>query len=93
MVKLPSDSIHSTVLPPSKIFEDNNTCIIIATTETQFKPRTKHISLKFHHFQDHVRNGILEIIKVDTDENLADIFTKPPGRLRFQHLRRLLMGW
>jgi hypothetical protein len=93
MVKLPSDSIHSTVLPPSKIFENNNACIVLATTEPQFKPRTKHISLKFHHFQDHVRSGILEIIKVDTHEYLADIFTKPLGHLKFQHLRRLLMGW
>jgi len=48
------DSIHSYSLPPSKVFEDNTACIVLATTETQFKPRTKHISLKFHHFQDQV---------------------------------------
>jgi hypothetical protein len=45
------------------IFEDNNACIVLATTETHFKPRTKHISLKFHHFHDHVRQGTVEIIK------------------------------
>ena len=52
MVKLPSDSIHSTVLPPSKIFEDNNAYIVLATKDMQFKLRTKHISIKYHHFHD-----------------------------------------
>jgi hypothetical protein len=93
MVKSTSDNVYSPLLPPSKVFEDNNACIVLATTETQFKPRTKHISLKFHRFQDQVRTGMLEIIKVDTNENVADIFTKPLGRVKFQHLRRLLMGW
>ena len=88
-----TDCVHSPLLPPSRVFEDNNACIVLATTDQHFKPRTKHISLKFHHFQDQVRQGILEIVKVGTHDNLADIFTKPLGKVKFQHLRRLLMGW
>ena len=88
-----TDLVHSPILPPSKVFEDNSACIVLATTEQHFKPRTKHISLKFHHFQDQARQGILEIVKVGTHDNLADIFTKPLGKVKFQHLRRLLMGW
>jgi len=83
MLNQTSDSVYIPTLPPSKVFEDNNACIVLATTETQFKPRTKHISLKFHHFQDQVCSGLLEIIKVGTNENLADIFTKPLGRVNF----------
>jgi len=43
MVTSKPDSFPSPMLPPSKIFEDNNASIVLATTETQFKPRTKHI--------------------------------------------------
>jgi hypothetical protein len=72
----PSDTIQAPTLPPSKIFEgDNNACIVLATTDMQFKPPTKHISIKFHHFHDNVWNGTLEIIKIGTHENVADIFT------------------
>jgi hypothetical protein len=93
---LPPSSSHITAqnnIPPSKVYEDNNACIILATTETHFKPRTKHISLKYHHFHDQIRNGHLQIIKVNTHSNIADIFTKPLTRLKFQTIRRLLMGW
>jgi hypothetical protein len=53
-----SSTFHS-VLPPSQIFEDNNAYIVLATSEGNFKPRTKHISLKFHHFKDQIVNGTL----------------------------------
>jgi hypothetical protein len=46
------DHIVTPSLPPSKVFEDNNACIVLATTNMQFKPRTKHISIKNHHFHD-----------------------------------------
>jgi hypothetical protein len=59
----------------------------------QFKPRTKHISIKYHHFHDQIKNGTLEIVKVATNENLADIFTKPLGKQKFQYLRSMLCGW
>jgi len=89
----PYDTISSPCLPPSKIFENNNACITLATTEMHFKPRTKHISIKFHHFYDKIRDGTLTVIKIGTNENIADIFTKPLSRIKFHHLRRLLMGW
>jgi hypothetical protein len=80
-------------IPPSKVYEDNNACIVLATTETHFKPRTKHISLKYHHFHDQIRNGNLQIIRVDINSNIADIFTKPLSKLKFHTIRHLLMGW
>jgi hypothetical protein len=88
-----STSSFSTTIKPSNVYEDNSACIVLATTDSTFKPRTKHISLKFHHFQDHVRNGNLRILKVNSEQNWADIFTKPLGRVKFEKLRQLLMGW
>jgi len=88
-----SSSFFHSSLRPSQIFEDNNACIVLATSESNFKPRTKHISLKFHHFHDQIKNGSLQVIKVASTENLADIFTKPLGRTKFEYLRKLLLGW
>lgn len=84
---------HSQI-QPSRVFEDNTACIVLATTDSpQFKPRTKHISLKFHHFKDQIGLGHIRVIKVDSSKNWADIFTKHLGRIKFEYLRGLLMGW
>ncbi len=80
------DQIGVITLPPSKVFEDNTACITLATTDMQFKLCTKHISIKYDHFHEQVKNGVLEIVKVDTHDNLADIFTKPLGKQKFQYL-------
>jgi hypothetical protein len=52
-----STTIHTSTLAPSKVYEDNSACIILATTKATFKPRTKHITIKWHCFHDQVRNG------------------------------------
>ena len=44
------------------------------------RPRTKHIATKYHHFREHVRSGILFVKRVETMEQLADIFTKALAR-------------
>jgi hypothetical protein len=87
-----SSTFHSEIRP-SNVYEDNNACIVLAKTESNFKPRTKHISLKFHHFQDKIKDGSLRIVKVDSTQNWADIFTKPLGRIKFEYLRKWLIGW
>ena len=79
-------------LKSTKVYEDNQSCLILATTD-QFRPRTKHIAIKWHHFKDQVRNGNVEVIKVGTKDNIADIFTKPLVRVKFEYLRKLLNGW
>ena len=74
-----------------KIYEDNNACIALAQNQ-KFSPRTKHIALKYHHFRNHVKNGDIQIERVDTQDQLADIFTKPLFSIIFKKLRKLLLG-
>jgi hypothetical protein len=89
-IKLPSTpnasistSTFESIIHPSKVYEDNSACIVLATTESNFKPRTKHISLKYHRFHDHLRSGALQIVKVDLANNWADIYTKPLTHVKF----------
>jgi hypothetical protein len=87
------DNISTTSLVSSTIYEENSACIVLATTEANFKLRTKRIALKFHHFKDKVSQGCLQIVKVDTDMNITDIFTKPLAKHKFKHLLALVPGW
>ena len=75
-----------------KTFEDNQSCINIAT-EHKSRPRTKHFALKLHHFRSYVVNKTIEIEHISTKEQIADIFTKPIPKLQFEYLRRKLMHW
>ena len=82
----------SSSIPASIVYEDNAACIVLAETE-QHKPRTKHISLKWHHFRDQIQNGEIKIQKIDSQRNLADILTKPLLRIAHRRLTTGILGW
>ncbi len=75
-----------------KVFEDNQSCIKVAESP-KFTHRTKHISLKYHHFRQYVADGTIKIEPIDTREQIADIFTKPLDEKQFSYLRKKLSGW
>jgi hypothetical protein len=75
-----------------KAFEDNNGALEMATAH-KLRPRTKQINVKYHHFRHAVLDGIITIHKISTNDQLADIFTKPLSIIPFTNLRRMIMGW
>jgi len=76
----------------SKVFEDNNGCISLATSP-KITPRSKHIGTAFWFFKERIQDGSIEVLKIDTTEQKADIFTKAMTGATFKTIRRLLMGW
>jgi hypothetical protein len=52
--------------------------------------RTKHIDIQHHFLRDHVSKGDIKIDEVSTDDQLADIFTKPLDESHFFKLRNEL---
>ena len=74
------------------VFEDNNGALELAT-KPRYRPRTKHICIKYHHFREHVRKGNVKIKAIDTREQIADQFTKGLPTDLFRYLRFQLMGW
>jgi hypothetical protein len=96
-IKIPIPEAFSTThthltFTVSKIYEDNAACIVLAYSDTS-KPRTKHIAIKWHHFKDQLKAGHISLIKIPSDSNWADIFTKPLTQYKFEKLRYLMMGW
>ena len=75
-----------------KLFENNN-CAIELAKAPKIRPRTKRISLKYHHFREHVWKGLIEINPIDTLKQVADIFTKALPFPIFDYLRKNMMGW
>ncbi|KAL8134956.1 hypothetical protein AgCh_009824 [Apium graveolens] len=48
---------------------------------------TKHISIRYHFIREHMMEGTVELHFVPTDQQLADIFTKPLCEATFTRLR------
>ena len=75
-----------------KVFEDNNSATKLAKAP-KICPRTKYIALKYLHFREHVRKGLIKINPIDTLEQVADIFTKDLPFPIFNYLRKNMMDW
>ncbi|GKF10178.1 hypothetical protein Tco_0048104 [Tanacetum coccineum] len=52
--------------------------------------RAKHIDVRYHFIKEQVENGIVELYYVRTEYQLADIFTKPLPRERYNFLNEKL---
>ena len=68
---------------------DNESAVKIASNPVQHS-RTKHIDIRHHFLRDHVNKGDIKIDGIGTDDQLADIFTKPLDESRFCKLRNEL---
>ncbi|KAE8655753.1 Retrovirus-related Pol polyprotein from transposon TNT 1-94 [Hibiscus syriacus] len=55
-----------------------------------YRARTKHIDVRFHKIKELVASGEVLFQKVHTDENAADMFTKPVTTDKFKHCLDLL---
>jgi hypothetical protein len=74
-----------------KVFEDNSGALELARLP-KLRPRTKHINVCYHHFREHVRNGLIKIFPVSTQDQVADIFTKALPQNLFVRHRQYLCG-
>jgi hypothetical protein len=57
------------------------------------RPRAKHLNIKYHHFREEVRKGTVSIYHKGTEDQIADIFTKPLPETSFVKFRERMMGW
>ncbi|GKE71337.1 hypothetical protein Tco_1529409 [Tanacetum coccineum] len=55
-----------------------------------FHERTKHINVRYHFIREVLEAKIVEVLKVDTEHNVADALTKVVPRHKLQHCLELL---
>ena len=67
------------------IYCDNQSAIAMTGNPVQHS-LTKHISIIYHFIREHVMEGTIELHFVPTDQQLADIFTKPLPEATFTKL-------
>ena len=78
------------------IWEDNNGALSLAKMQPgQHTPRSKFYDCKVHWFRSFIRDESyrMSVEKIDTADQVADLFTKPLPREPFEKLRFKLMGW
>ena len=72
------------------ILHGDNASSIALTLNTKGHARAKHIDIRHHYIRERVSNGEIKIVHVPSEDNLADILTKPLQRVSHQKLVRAL---
>ena len=75
-----------------EVFEDNSGALEMAKVH-KYRPRTKHLNVKLHHFRDYVEQGKIIIKSIKSIDQLADYLTKPVTLEILRPLRLKVMGW
>ena len=76
------------------IHEDNAAALILGNTiPPGYTPRSKFFHLETIWFREEIARRGIKLVKVDTKEQLGDMFTKGLVQVTFEHLRKKLMGW
>ena len=65
------------------IFCDNQSYINMTENPT-FHDKSKHIEIRYFYIRDMVQKRAIKIQYVSTDEQVADVLTKPLSRVKFE---------
>ena len=58
------------------MYVDNQGAISLATNPIHHQ-RSKHVDVKYHNGRLEIQKRVLELAYIPTDNNVADVFTKP----------------
>nr|GEV90119.1 retrotransposon protein, putative, unclassified [Tanacetum cinerariifolium] len=86
ITKLTDYGFHFDKIP---MYCDSKAAIAISCNPVQHS-RTKHIDVRYHFIKEKVEKGIVELFFVETEYQLANLFTKPLPVERFKYLVRQL---
>lgn len=68
---------------------DNQAAVAIAKNPV-YHDRSKHIDVRFHFLRDFVASNAVKLVHINTQDQVADILTKPLPFQRFARFRTLL---
>jgi hypothetical protein len=65
----------------------DNTNVILVAKNAVFHKKMRHVERRHHFLRDHIEKGDIEMRYIDTERQLANIFTKPLDSSRFAYMR------
>ena len=78
-------------IEPALVYGDNRSAVLCLQDPNNFGKSARHLSRRFHLVKDFVENGSLVIKKVNTEENVSDIFTKAAVQKSFEYHQQMVM--
>ncbi|GJV23334.1 hypothetical protein Tco_1376029, partial [Tanacetum coccineum] len=78
-------SEKSKIMDSAKIYIDNESTICIVKNPV-YHSKTKHIAIRHHFIRDAYEKKLIQVLKIHTDDNVADLLTKAFDVSRFQFL-------
>ena len=72
---------------PVPLVSDNQGGIFLAVNPAHDR-RLKHVDIRYHFIREYVESNRIDIVYISTDEMIADILTKPLGRVKFERFCR-----
>jgi len=79
-------SLFDLEIEATVILCDNQSCIKM-TENPVFHDKLEHIEIRYHYICDMVQRGAIKLHYVGTDEQVADVLTKPLSCVKFEHFR------
>jgi hypothetical protein len=77
---------------PTTIFEDNQACIAMTVNPVHHQ-KSKHMDIKYFFVREKVESGELVAKYIKTEDQIADLLTKPLPKKRHVRLTKIALGW
>ena len=68
----------------------DSSSVIQLSKNPKYHERTKHIDVRMHFIRDEISKGVVNVVKVRSEVNLADMLTKHLPSVRFRDLLNLI---
>ena len=75
---------------PYILFCDNQAAISIRKNDVHHH-RSKHIDIKYHFIRDQIKNNKIKLQWLSTQDQMADILTKPLDKVKFTRFRNRIL--
>lgn len=77
---------------PTTVYEDNKSTIILAHQGIQPTGKSKHINVRYFYVKQLIEQDRIKLVHLSTNDQIADILTKPVTGSQFIRLRSLLLN-
>jgi hypothetical protein len=91
-LRLLAEELGMAVQTPTVVFEDNTSALQLMESPVVTTDVGRHLAIRHFRIREQVEAEVVQLIYVPTQHQIADIMTKPLGRLIHQRLAPLLMG-